>query len=390
MLFLIVLSAGVTGPHCNSTAAPGCVAGAPPMPSCAAGYSWSTRTDWANGAVLENVIYGTDVPAQQAMTIWETAAQSGSDPVPVLVFVHGGSWSGKDHTPANMHAVFLPLVAKGFLVVSLGYRLSGTAVYPANIDDVEAGIRWLKANAATYNLDPNRIVVGGTSAGGHLVSLLGTRNEPNSPNRPAAIVNFYGPTMLNIAVPGNSGIARMLGCTTPGTPGTACYDLAIAASPVTHVDATDPPFLHLYGDADTTSPLIFATTFQDAFVTADHNDSTLIVSPGAGHFSGTVLGFYPNGTQIFEDWIVAHAKCAPTSTSGGGDGGDGGGRGDGGDVGNGGDSGGGTGASVGIAVGVGGGATVLLVVALVGVVVLRRKRGGATSTGHPAGGVEKA
>lgn len=313
--FLAAVSAQ-TGPICNSTAALGSACAEQlQRPECAvtASFSWSAKTDWANGPIHENVVFGTDVPSQQAMTIWETEAQAGADPVPVLVFVHGGSWSGKDHTPENMHEVFLPLRAKGFLVVSLGYRLSGTAIYPACVEDVEEGIRWLKANARTYNLDPNRIVVGGTSAGGHIVSLVGTRNGPDSPSRPAAIVNFYGPAWINIPAPPTSGIARLLGCTTPGTPGTACYDLATSASPISHVDASDPPFLHLYGDNDTTSPPKYGTAFHDAFVAAGHADSTFLLSPGAGHFSGSVVHLYPNGQQIFEGWIVDHAKCASTS-----------------------------------------------------------------------------
>ena len=178
MLFVFFLSASAPtpkGPSCNSTAVQGfACADQLQRPS----FSWSAKTDWSDGPIREDVVFGTNMPSQQAMTIWETAAQSGADPVPVLVYVHGGAWAFNDHTPENMPDVFLPLRAKGFLVVSLGYRLSGTAIYPACIEDAEARIRWLKDNAATYNLDPNRIVV------------VGTRNGPSSPSRPTAIVNF--------------------------------------------------------------------------------------------------------------------------------------------------------------------------------------------------------
>ena len=90
--------------------------------------------------------------------------------LPVIVWIHGGGWPGgsKEGCPA------VPFVAKGYAVASINYRLSQHAVFPAQIEDCKAAIRWLRANAEKYDLDPKRIGVWGASAGGHLVALLGT------------------------------------------------------------------------------------------------------------------------------------------------------------------------------------------------------------------------
>jgi acetyl esterase/lipase len=90
--------------------------------------------------------------------------------LPVVIWIHGGAWRGgsKDGGPA------VPLSAKGYAVASINYRFSQHAVFPAQIEDCKAAVRWLRANAATYQLDPDHIGVWGASAGGHLVALLGT------------------------------------------------------------------------------------------------------------------------------------------------------------------------------------------------------------------------
>ena len=91
-------------------------------------------------------------------------------PLPVIVWIHGGGWyaGSKGGCPA------VPLIAKGYAVASINYRLSQHALFPAQIEDCKASIRWLRANAKKYNLDPNHVGVAGASAGGHLAALLGT------------------------------------------------------------------------------------------------------------------------------------------------------------------------------------------------------------------------
>merc|ERR1719231_1350595 len=150
----------------------------------------------------------------------------------------------------------------GFHVVAVGYRLSTHAKHPAQIEDVENAVRYLKTNAAEWNLDPTRILAVGASAGGHLASLLGTRNGPSSDARVVGVVNFFGPSLL-WGVDGEN-TKMLLGCDSPSKNGTACYDKAHDASPIEHVAPDNPPFLHFHGTCDTTVPIESSQMLQDA------------------------------------------------------------------------------------------------------------------------------
>ena len=120
--------------------------------------------------------------------------------LPVVVWIHGGAWQtgSKENCPA------LFLSEKGYAVVSVNYRLSGHAVFPAQIEDCKAALRWVRANAKVYNLNPERIGVWGSSAGGHLAALLGTSGEVEAlegkggnakqSSRVQCAVDFFGPT----------------------------------------------------------------------------------------------------------------------------------------------------------------------------------------------------
>src|SRR5262245_55893196 len=122
-------------------------------------------------------------------------------PLPVIVWVHGGAWLGGSKEGGGPA---LPFVGKGYAVASINYRLSQHAKFPAQIEDCKAAIRWLRANAKTYNLDPNHFGVWGASAGGHLVALLGTSGDvkdlegddgtPDQSSRVQAVVDWFGPT----------------------------------------------------------------------------------------------------------------------------------------------------------------------------------------------------
>ncbi len=122
-------------------------------------------------------------------------------PLPVIVWIHGGGWMNGSKDGGGPA---LPFVGKGYAVASINYRLSQHAPFPAQIEDCKAAIRWLRANAGTYNLDPHHIGVWGASAGGHLVALLGTSGDvkdlegsegsPDQSSRVQAVVDFFGPT----------------------------------------------------------------------------------------------------------------------------------------------------------------------------------------------------
>ncbi|MGH7202399.1 MAG: alpha/beta hydrolase fold domain-containing protein, partial [Planctomycetaceae bacterium] len=115
---------------------------------------------------------GTDNPRQR-LDVLLPKEPAGEKPLPVVVFIHGGGW--RNGAKERGLRELVPLVESGeYVGVTIGYRLSGEAKWPAQIHDCKAAIRWIRANAAKYHFDPDRIGVVGTSAGGHLVALLGT------------------------------------------------------------------------------------------------------------------------------------------------------------------------------------------------------------------------
>lgn len=189
---------------------------------------------------------------------------AGNGPFPVVLYVHGGGWSGgsKDKPPTDR------FLSYGWAVASISYRLSGEATFPAQIHDVKAAVRWLRAQAGTYKLDRERIAAWGGSAGGHLVALLGTSGgvqelegdlgNPEQSSRVVAVVDFFGPSdffQLNTArkkpwaTTDNSPEAKLV-----GGPLQVQRARVIAANPITHITKDDPPFLILHGDQDDLVP----------------------------------------------------------------------------------------------------------------------------------------
>lgn len=214
-------------------------------------------------------------------------------PLPVIVWVHGGGWQNGSKN------VVLPLrlgfSAKGYAIASIGYRLTDAATFPAQIQDVKAAVRWLRAHARDYQLNPDRFAAWGSSAGGHLVALLGTAGDIkefdtgphlDQSSRVQAVVDYYGPSDLArfAATPGytshgepGSPESKLLGGTVAALPAQAA-----AASPVTYVSRDDAPFLILHGSADPTVPVnqseVLHAALQKAGVSSD-----LHALPGAKH-----------------------------------------------------------------------------------------------------------
>lgn len=211
----------------------------------------------------------------------------GDGPFPVVVWVHGGAWSGgsKEGNPA------VALLDKGFAVAGINYRLSQHAVFPAQIHDCKSAIRYLRANAKKYKLDPDHIGVWGASAGGHLVALMGTAGDvkelegdvgtKTGSSRVQAVCNWFGPTdLVKLSPPAatNNPITRLLGGTTGDK-----KDLALSADPITHVTADDPPFLIMHGTKDTTVPLNQSELLEAALKKAKI-ECEFLVFKDAGHY----------------------------------------------------------------------------------------------------------
>jgi len=202
--------------------------------------------------------------------------------LPVIVFFHGGGWSMGDKSEGAENLV--PLVRSGrYAGVSAGYRLSLEAKWPAQIHDCKAVIRWVRANAVRYGFDADRIGVWGSSAGAHLALMLGlSTGVPELEGRVGpytgesshvtAVVNFFGVTQLLAMLERSSGYdptrsddpaAVLL-----GGPVIKNIDKARSASPISYVDANDPPVMTVHGTKDRTVPYDQAVRLHAALAKA--------------------------------------------------------------------------------------------------------------------------
>jgi acetyl esterase/lipase len=182
---------------------------------------------------------------------------------PLIVWIHGGGWRG------GSRADFSPAwawVDSGYSIASLDYRLSSQKKWPAQIHDVKAAIRWLRANADAFGLDTARFVAWGESAGGHLAAMAGLTSPADAfdgavvgdyletGSHVRGVIDYYGPTHFLAPIPKRwtpwSSVGELLGCGVR-----KCMDRARWASPVSYVNPGDPPFLILHGTLDTIVPM---------------------------------------------------------------------------------------------------------------------------------------
>lgn len=238
-------------------------------------------------------------------------------PMPVILWIHGGAWimGTKEDTPA------LFFMKSGYAVASINYRYSSAAIYPAQIEDAKAAVRWIRANAAKYHFDPNRIAAFGNSAGGHLAALLGTTGDikplegnlgnPEQSSKVQAVVDWCGPTdFLTIEEQGDEAnqlhprdpkgpVAKLFG----GLPSKK-QELAAAASPVTFVTNDDPPFLIMHGDHDTVVPIKQSSDFYSVLKASRVHVVYQVVKNGGHNF------FSAQNLQIVENWLKNNLRPA--------------------------------------------------------------------------------
>ncbi len=213
------------------------------------------------------------------------------EPLPAIAFIHGGGWRGGNKSGGVGRVA--PLVASGNSVgFSVGYRLTGEAIWPAQIHDCKAAIRWIRANARKYHVDPDRIGVWGSSAGGHLVSMLGTSGDVEkleggngSPDQSSCVVDFCGPSDFTAAKKMEGGREPSAVTLLLGGPPQEKRDVAREASPVTYVSKDDPPFLIVHGTGDGTVPLQQAEILYEALTKAGCKP-VFIKIDGGGHGIG--------------------------------------------------------------------------------------------------------
>jgi acetyl esterase/lipase len=237
----------------------------------------------------------------------DSSGPGGTRPRPVIVFLHGGGWRVGDKS--NLGAAAAVVAHTGYALASVNYRLSGEGIFPTQIIDCKAAVRWLRANARHFGLDPARIGVLGFSAGGHLAALLGTTanvaawDDPSEGNsavssRVQAVCDVSGP--VNLAIPTNSLIGKLSVYGELGGSAAEKPDLVRAADPSRYVRAGDPPFFIIQGDQDT---LVAPAHAQQLYSTlrARGVEATLDMVSGGGH-----VPFGPAQQQAARTFFTTH------------------------------------------------------------------------------------
>jgi acetyl esterase/lipase len=245
--------------------------------------------------VNRDMIYATVGNRELRLDLYLPADRT--SPAPVVMWIHGGGWRGGQKGNAGPART---LVSRGYAVADVEYRLSGEAIFPAQVEDCKAAVRWLRANADPLGLAADRIGVWGSSAGGHLAALLGTSGDVKEfdtesnrqfSSRVQAVCDWFGPTdLLKMdaqAIPGSSLVHNE-----PNSPESLLVggpiqqepfrSLAIKANPITYVDKNAPPFLIVHGKEDLLVSFRQSDLLHAALKKVGVN-TTLQIVEGAGH-----------------------------------------------------------------------------------------------------------
>jgi acetyl esterase/lipase len=256
-----------------------------------------------------DVPYATLSPAQKLDIYWpeaSAAVSANAGPFPVIISIHGGAFMGGDKGDVQVKPM-LEGLNRGYVVVSINYRMSGEAKFPALVQDAKAAVRWVRANAEKMQLDSNKIAAWGGSAGGWQASMLGVSGgvgaledlslgNPDQPSHVQAVVDWFGPTdFLKM----DADLAEYKLGPTPGDEHsgerspeslilgakiTQIPELVKAANPETYVRPGLPPFLLQHGTQDATVPCLQSVRFAEKLrAVLGPENVTLELLEGARH-----------------------------------------------------------------------------------------------------------
>jgi acetyl esterase/lipase len=266
--------------------------------------------------VEKDLVYGKGGNKDMKLDLARPANAKG--PLPCIVCLHGGGWRfgsrqdlSKPREDRGGRSLIDSMASKGFVAVTVSYRLSDEAKFPAQIEDCKAAVRWLRANAKKYDIDPDRIGAIGFSAGGHLVCLMGTANEkdglegkggnPEQSSRVQAVCSFFGPTDFTIKSwpeqVEKTLLEPFLGASFDKDP--AVYK---KASPITYVSKNNPPFLFIHGTKDQLVGIEQSEKLQKKLQEVGVS-AQLIRMEGLGHGWGG-----KDGQKTFEDAMKFFAE----------------------------------------------------------------------------------
>lgn len=260
-----------------------------------------------------DIAYASDSPAQKLDLYLPTGTADA--PRPAIVVVHGGGWRGGDKQRGQWARIPAQYASDGYVAISVNYRLTGEAPWPAQVEDVKAAVRWLRAHAEKHAVDVDRIGAYGNSAGAHLVSLLGLVKqsdglEGSGPHQEQssmvqAVCASATPTdFLNWREPG--AVPERLGRTFLAGPGDTLRDRARQASPITYARGDAPPFLLIHGTADRTVPIGQSDRFAKALRAAGAERVRYMIFDDETHgvFQRQRLLTYPAMKAFFADALA--------------------------------------------------------------------------------------
>jgi acetyl esterase/lipase len=266
------------------------------------------RPQFSDVDVQRDLVYKTVNGVSLRLDLY--SPKSVSQPLPVVLWIHGGGWSHgrkEQRPPVN-------LMAHGYILASLEYRLSEQAPFPAQIEDCKAAVRWLRANASAHHINSDHIGAWGHSAGGHLAALLGTSggvaelegagDNPGFSSSVQAVCDMSGPSDIwrlyeNVSsgTEGSSRRAKTFVEQFLGGKGEQVKAKALAASPITYVSKDDAAFLIIHGENDMSIPVSQSEEFV-AKLKAVGVDATLEIAMGRGHgvggpkFADEIISFF--------------------------------------------------------------------------------------------------
>ena len=272
---------------------------------------------------LFDVPYATLSTSQKLDIYWP---ESGVGPFPVILAIHGGAFKFGDKRD-NQLLPMLEGLARGYVVVSINYRMSGEAIFPALVQDVFAAIRWVRAHATQYDFDPEKIATWGGSAGGYLSLMVGvgqglpffndlSLGNPSHSGHVQAVVAWFPPTDFlkmdeQLAASGFAPDAQAAHCAAHspeslilGQQITEIPGLVRVANPETYIRPGLPPFFIQHGDADTIVPFQQSVNFAAKM---DAQKVTFEILPGAGH--GDTAFQTPENIQKVLDFLDFHLAC---------------------------------------------------------------------------------
>jgi acetyl esterase/lipase len=271
--------------------------------------------------------YADGTNPKQRVDVYLPKKRNSEKPLPVVALIHGGGWVNGDRLGYASQAIQLARTGD-YAAVTVGYRLTGEASWPAQVHDCKAAIRWIRAHADELRLDPEKIAAWGSSAGGHLSSLLGTSGGvkelegglgPNTQfsSRVQCVVNLCGPEDFTQAlmfdkegrpVWKDDAVSGLLG-------GSAMekHAEAVAASPVTYVSKDDPPFITFHGTQDGRVAWLHAESIHAALRKAGVT-SLLVPITGGGHGSVSHPEVKARGQQ-FTDKVLRGIEAVIDTTA---------------------------------------------------------------------------